>query len=742
MLRAASVLLCAFAALLAATGMSEAAEVSQNITITITPATQSVGFDPAGFTFAPQATGTASPEQALTLTNTGTVSFPLANVAIAGANAGDFFQTNNCPNSLAVSGTCQISVIFVPMGTGIRTASVVATASGGGTYTASLSGTGAPGTTIMPAFYIAANGSDSNAGTLAAPFASLGKCQAAMQTGYKLCYLRAGTYALPSGGLTFGAADDNETWQYYPPDGIGSAVISYSSVAANTIGITSTATGITFDGLYFTNFTYIAIFSEGNNTTWINNVIDGNGTQNSLGYGLDVYGNDLLIANNTFKNINSTGVGGAGRAISFNSNGVTNSVIKGNLFACDANWDIFDNGGSTGNLIYNNNFFYPGYWSSGATTTNCGSLVDGNAPAIDIRTTGTVGDLITGNTMTGVPGYDVIGNGGPPTGANYLYISDNILGDVGNPAITLNGSNGTVIRRNTINSTGSVGLSLGNETVCPASSTANSLLVTNNSITSAYEPFWLTMSNGSTFTGNITNIGVNSVGNPSPHYQSAISFLNWQTDNSCSITHSPNNSANVFEDNTINSTNSAAEYGAYYESGQTGNTISHNILFPYGSPGTAAIKDNSGGSNTAADNQTTSGGAVTSAPPLVNAGPSQIVAGGQVVTLNGSATANFPSGTTSGITYAWTQVSGTAVTINNPSSAIASFTAPAPPITQAQILVFKLTATNSNGSTYDEVMVGLDPSLSPGAQSRDDTPVAASDMTGATRHHSRTPGRD
>jgi hypothetical protein len=32
--------------------------------------------------------------------------------------------------------------------------------------------------------------------------------------------------------------------------------------------------------------------------------------------------------------------------------------------------------------------------------------------------------------------------------------------------------------------------------------------------------------------------------------------------------------------------------------------------------------------------------------------------------------------------------------------------------------------------------------MSPGVQSRDDTPVAASDMTGATRHHSRTPDRD
>jgi hypothetical protein len=202
---------------------------------------------------------------------------------------------------------------------------------------------------------------------------------------------------------------------------------------------------------------------------------------------------------------------------------------------------------------------------------------------------------------------------------------------------------------------------------------------------------------------------VNTAGNPSPHYQAGISLLNWQADNGCTVTTA--NTGNLIQDNSLTSSAPGAKYGIYVEaSGQTGNTWAHNILYPFGSSGAAAIQNNSG-SNMAMDNQMTSGGAVSSAPPLVNAGPSQIVAGGQVVTLNGSATANFPSGTRSGITYAWTQVSGTAVTINNPSSVIASFTAPARPITQAQILVFKLTATNSNGSTYDEVMVGLDPSL-------------------------------
>ena len=443
--------------------------------------------------------------------------------------------------------------------------------------------------TISPAaaYYVSPNGSDSNAGTLAAPFLTLGKCQTAMQSGYKLCYLRAGTYALPSGGLTFGAADNNETWQYYPADGIGSAVISYSSVAANTIGITSTAIGIKFNGLYFTNFTYIAIFSEGSNTTWINNVIDGNGTKNALGYGLDIYGKNLLVANNTFKNINSTGVGGAGRAIQFNSTGVTNSVFKNNLFACDANFGIFDSGGSTGNLIYGNTFFEMGYWSAGATTTNCTSTqVDGNAPGIDSRTAGTVGDLITGNTITGEAGYAIVLSG---SGTSTFYISDNTLQSVGNPVITLNGSNNTVIRRNAVQSPGSIGFNLGNETGCPASSTANALLVTNNTFTNiAYEPLWLTASANSIIQGNTGPIGVITAGNPSPHYQAGISLLNWQADNGCIVTTA--NTGNLIQDNSLTSSASGAKYGIYVEaSGQIGNTWAHNILYPYGSPGTAAI---------------------------------------------------------------------------------------------------------------------------------------------------------
>src|SRR5271154_6938948 len=50
---------------------------------------------------------------------------------------------------------------------------------------------------VDAAFYVSTTGNDSHAGTLAAPFATLAKCQTAMQasSGAKLtCYIRGGTY--------------------------------------------------------------------------------------------------------------------------------------------------------------------------------------------------------------------------------------------------------------------------------------------------------------------------------------------------------------------------------------------------------------------------------------------------------------------------------------------------------------------------------------------------------------------
>src|SRR6185295_1227905 len=61
-------------------------------------------------------------------------------------------------------------------------------------------------------------------------------------------------------------------------------------------------------------------------------------------------------------------------------------------------------------------------------------------------------------------------------------------------------------------------------------------------------------------------------------------------------------------------------------------------------------------------------------PPVANAGPDQNVGVNATVTLNGTGSSD-PDAGPSPLTYAWSQVSGPAATITNPTSASASFVA-------------------------------------------------------------------
>ena len=104
------------------------------------------GLTPASLTFASEPIGTASAAQTLTLSNTGTAALTIAGIAIGSADPGDFSQSNTCGSSLAVAGSCTISVKFDPAATGTRTASVIVTDNSysvtGSTQTSALSGTG------------------------------------------------------------------------------------------------------------------------------------------------------------------------------------------------------------------------------------------------------------------------------------------------------------------------------------------------------------------------------------------------------------------------------------------------------------------------------------------------------------------------------------------------------------------------------------------------------------------------
>jgi hypothetical protein len=100
-------------------------------------------------------------------------------------------------------------------------------------------------------YFVAVTGSDRNDGRSAAtPFATLKKAQASTRNGgSKVVCLRAGTYNL-NGTLTLTRADNGETWSYYAPDGVNSAVLDGGGHDVIDIG---GASNITIDGLKVQN---------------------------------------------------------------------------------------------------------------------------------------------------------------------------------------------------------------------------------------------------------------------------------------------------------------------------------------------------------------------------------------------------------------------------------------------------------------------------------------------------------
>jgi Abnormal spindle-like microcephaly-assoc'd, ASPM-SPD-2-Hydin len=117
-----------------------------------TPA-PAVTLTPTSLAFGAVRVGTTSASQSSTLTNTGTAPLNISGIAVTGANAADFGQTNDCPGSLAVNATCTITVTFSPTTTGARTASAQITDDAAGSpHSVALSGTGtAPAVTLSPA---------------------------------------------------------------------------------------------------------------------------------------------------------------------------------------------------------------------------------------------------------------------------------------------------------------------------------------------------------------------------------------------------------------------------------------------------------------------------------------------------------------------------------------------------------------------------------------------------------------
>jgi len=102
-----------------------------------------VVLSPTTVDFGNQNVGTTSVPIPVTLTNRGPNTLSITQIAIKGADAGDFAQTNDCGSTVPPHGHCTITVTFTPTVKGQRSAKVSVSDDGGGSpQSVPLSGTG------------------------------------------------------------------------------------------------------------------------------------------------------------------------------------------------------------------------------------------------------------------------------------------------------------------------------------------------------------------------------------------------------------------------------------------------------------------------------------------------------------------------------------------------------------------------------------------------------------------------
>ncbi|SRR6266496_1143738 len=98
---------------------------------------------PASLSFGTQPVGNASLAQAEALTNSGTSALVITGITIAGSDAADFGNTNNCGASLPAGTNCTIAVTFTPGQLGPRAAAITVTDNSvGSPHAFSMDGTG------------------------------------------------------------------------------------------------------------------------------------------------------------------------------------------------------------------------------------------------------------------------------------------------------------------------------------------------------------------------------------------------------------------------------------------------------------------------------------------------------------------------------------------------------------------------------------------------------------------------
>jgi Abnormal spindle-like microcephaly-assoc'd, ASPM-SPD-2-Hydin/Beta-propeller repeat len=116
----------------------------QTIALSGTANQPTVQIAPSSVAFPAQSVGTTSAATTVTLTNSGTTALTMNGISIAGTNAGDFAESDNCNagKSLGGGASCQVNVTFQPTATGSRAGTLdISDNAAGSPQSVALSGT-------------------------------------------------------------------------------------------------------------------------------------------------------------------------------------------------------------------------------------------------------------------------------------------------------------------------------------------------------------------------------------------------------------------------------------------------------------------------------------------------------------------------------------------------------------------------------------------------------------------------
>ena len=115
---------------------------------------------------------------------------------------------------------------------------------------------------------------------------------------------------------------------------------------------------------------------------------------------------------------------------------------------------------------------------------------------------------------------------------------------------------------------------------------------------------------------------------------------------------------------------------------------------------------NDGTEDSTADTVTITVTSNANSSPVANAGPDQTVSAGAIVTLDGTSSSDADGHS---LSYAWTQTSGTSVTLSSSSASQPTFTAPTAASTTTLIFSLVVTDTESADSSADTVTITVNP---------------------------------